>query len=101
MRELERLLGRKTLEAPPLRRVEAHVKTANRLHSDDTTVPAPAPGRTSTGRCWVYVRDDRPFSGGAAPAAMFHYSRYRSGTRPQAQLATAIALRVAGLSVRI
>ena len=55
--------------APLLRRIEAHVLAAERLHGDDTTVPVLAPGRTTTGRCWVYVRDDRPFGGGAAAAA--------------------------------
>jgi transposase len=73
--------------APLLQRVEAHVMAAARLHGDDTTVPVLAPGRTATGRCWVYVRDDRPFGGDAAPAAMFHYSRDRGGEHPQAHLA--------------
>ena len=41
----------------------------------DTTVPVLAKGKTDTGRCWVYVRDDRPFGGLAPPAAMFYYSR--------------------------
>ena len=49
--------------APLLRRVEAHVFAAERLHGDDTTVPVLAKGKTDTGRCWVYVRDDRPFGG--------------------------------------
>ena len=44
-----------------------------------TTVPVLAKGKTDTGRCWVYVRDDRPFGGPAPPAAMFYYSRDRSG----------------------
>jgi len=45
---------------PLLRRVEAHVFAAERLHGDDTIVPVLAKGKTDTGRCWVYVRDDRP-----------------------------------------
>src|SRR5712671_15435 len=48
---------------PLLRRVEAHVFAAERLHGDDTIVPVLATGKTDTGRCWVYVRDDRPFGG--------------------------------------
>jgi hypothetical protein len=72
---------------PLLRRVEAHVFAAERLHGDDTTVPVLAKGHTDTGRCWVYVRDDRPFSGGAPPAAMFYYSRDRGGEHPRAHLA--------------
>jgi transposase len=71
---------------PLLRRVEAHVFAAERLHGDDTTVPVLAKGHTDTGRCWVYVRDDRPFSGGAPPAAMFYYSRDRGGEHPRAHL---------------
>jgi transposase len=72
---------------PLLRRVEAHVSAAERLHGDDTTVPVLAKGKTHTGRCWVYVRDDRPFNGGAPPAAMFYYSRDRGGEHPRRHLA--------------
>ena len=60
---------------------------AERLHGDDTTVPVLAKGKTDTGRCWVYVRDDRPFGGPAPPAAVFYYSRDRGGEHPQAHLA--------------
>ena len=72
---------------PVLRRVEAHVMAAERLHGDDTTVPVLAKGKTDTGRCWVYVRDDRPFGGHGPPAAMFYYSRDRKGEHPQRHLA--------------
>ena len=74
--------------APLSRCLEAHVMAAARLHGDDTTVPVLASGKTDIGRCWVYVRDDRPFGGTAAPAAMFYYSRDRGGTHPQAHLAS-------------
>ncbi len=43
------------------------------------TVPVLAKGKTALARCWIYVRDDRPFGGQAPPAAMFYYSRDRSG----------------------
>ncbi|PZR93458.1 MAG: IS66 family transposase [Hyphomicrobiales bacterium] len=72
---------------PVLRRVEAHVMAAERLHGDDTTVPVLAKGKTDTGRCWVYVRDDKPFGGPSPPAAMFYYSRDRKGEHPQSHLA--------------
>ena len=72
--------------APLIWRIERHVFAAERLHSDDTIVPVLAKGKTDTGRCWVYVRDDRPFGGPAPPAAMFYYSRDRSGEHPQAHL---------------
>jgi transposase len=72
----------------PLRRlVESHVMAAERLHGDDTTVPVLSKGKTDTGRCWIYVRDDRPFGGTGPPAAMFYYSRDRKGEHPQAHLA--------------
>jgi len=60
---------------------------AERLHGDDTTVPVLAKGKTDTGRCWVYVRDDKPFGGTSPPAAMFYYSRDRKGEHPQSHLA--------------
>ncbi len=72
---------------PLLRRLQAHVMAAGRLHADDTTVPVLAKGKTDTGRCWIYVRDDRPFGGTDPPAAMFYYSRNRKGEHPQAHLA--------------
>src|SRR5580698_5274508 len=72
---------------PLLRLVEAHVMAAERLHGDDTTVPVRAKGKTDTGRCWVYVRDDKPFGGTAPPAAMFYYSHDRKGEHPQRHLA--------------
>ena len=73
--------------APLLRRLEAHVFAAERLHGDDTTVPVLAKGKTDLGRCWVYVRDDRPFGGPAPPAAMLFYARDRSGVPPGRHLA--------------
>ena len=72
---------------PLLRRIEAHVLAAERLHGDDTPVPVLAKGKTDTGRLWTYVRDDRPFGGPAPPAAMFYYSRDRKGDHPQTHLA--------------
>jgi transposase len=76
-----------TLLAPLHALMEAHVLAAGRLHGDDTTVPVLAKGKTDTARLWVYVRDDRPFAGEAAPAALFHYSRDRGGGHPEAHLA--------------
>src|ERR1700719_1736026 len=78
--------------APLLRRIEAHVFAAERLHSDDTVVPVLARGKTDTGRCWVYVRDDRPFGGTGPPAAMFYYSHDRKGEHPQAHLARYVGI---------
>jgi transposase len=66
--------------------IAAHAMAAERLHGDDTPVPVLAKGKTDTGRIWVYVRDDRPFGGQAPPAAVFHYSRDRTGEHPEAHL---------------
>src|SRR5208283_991211 len=70
--------------------IRRHVFAAEKIHGDDTTVPvlAPGPGRTKTGRLWVYVRDDRPFAGEAAPAAAYFYSPDRCGEHPAAHLAS-------------
>ena len=66
--------------------IEAHVRTASRLHGDDTTVPLLARGGTKTARLWTYVRDDRPFGGTAPPAVFFRFSRDRGGEHPAEHL---------------
>lgn len=82
-------VGGCTLALMPLfNRLEAHVLAAERLHGDDTTVPVLAKGKTSIGRIWGYVRDDKPFGGQAPPGAVFYYSRDRAGEHPQAHLAS-------------
>src|SRR5437773_3231204 len=75
-----------TVLEPLSRLLEAHVMAAERLHGDDTTVPVLALGKCDVARCWVYVKDDRPFGGSDPPAAMFYYSRDRSGEHPQARI---------------
>jgi len=67
--------------------IREHVLKAGRLHGDDTTVPLLAKGGTKTARLWTYVRDDRPFAGGAPPAALFHFSRDREMVHPNRHLA--------------
>ena len=67
--------------------IRTHVLGAERLHGDDTTVPLLAKGGTRTARLWTYVRDDRPFAGGAPPAALFHFSRDREMAHPNRHLA--------------
>jgi transposase len=67
--------------------IVSHVFSGERIHGDDTTVPVLAKGKTDIARSWVYVRDDRPFGGPAPPAAVFYYSRDRSGEHPQTHLA--------------
>ncbi len=60
---------------------------AERIHRDDTTVPVLAKMKTRTARLWTYVRDDQPFGGAAAPAAVYFYSPDRSGEHPEGHLA--------------
>ena len=50
-------------------------------------MPVLAKGNCSTGRLWAYVRDDAPFGGKAAPAALFHYAPTRGGEHPEKHLA--------------
>jgi transposase len=72
---------------PLFDQLRCHVMAAERLHGDDTTVPVLARGKTDIAHAWVYERDDRPYGGPAPPAAVFYYSRDRSGEHPQAHLA--------------
>jgi transposase len=60
------------------------------LHGDDTPVPvlAPGAGRTTTGRLWVYAREERPHGGNRPPAAVYHYSPDRKGEHPRDHLAS-------------
>ena len=67
--------------------IESHVRAAHRLHGDDTTVPLLARGGAKKARLWTYVRDDRPWNGGAPPAAFFRFSRDRGATNPNQHLA--------------
>ena len=77
---------------PIIKRIQAHVFAAERLHGDDTTVRVLAKGKTDLARCWVYVRDDKPFCGSGPPAAMFYYSHDRRGEHPQGHLANYVGL---------
>ncbi|MFD2184982.1 IS66 family transposase, partial [Rhodoplanes azumiensis] len=72
---------------PLVEALRTHVFAAARIHADDTPVPVLAKGKTRTGRLWTYVRDDRPFGGHDPPAAVFFYSRDRTGDHPQQHLA--------------
>ena len=76
-----------TLE-PLVKEIERHVLAAERIHADDTTVPVLAKNQCVTGRLWTYVRDDAPFGGQSAPAALYYYSPTRGGEHPEKHLAT-------------
>lgn len=81
-------VGHGTFAVMPLYHlIERHVLAAERLHGDDTTIRILAKSRCTTGRIWTYVRDDRPFSGHAPPAAVYYASSDRRGEHPQKHLA--------------
>jgi transposase len=67
--------------------IGTHVFAAERIHGDDTPVPLLAKGKTTQARLWTYVRDDRPFGGSDPPAAVYRFSRDRSGEHPERHLA--------------
>ena len=77
------------LMRPLVEALERHVLAAERLHADDTPVPvlAPGTGKTSTGRLWAYLRDERSHGGEAPPAVRYRYTPDRRGEHPRAHLA--------------
>jgi transposase len=77
--------------------IRTHVFAGDRVHGDDTPVPVLAKHQTRQGRLWTYVRDDKPFAGRAPPAAVFFYSRDRTGEHPD-RSARPVAGRTAGAS---
>ena len=82
------LIGHACVALTPIHALIArHVLDAGRLHGDDTTVPLLARGGAKTARLWTYVRDDRPWDGGAPPAALFHFSTDRRKEHPTRHLA--------------
>ena len=82
MRQIDDLID------PLSKALRQDILSSNKLHGDDTTVPVLTPGlgKTKTGRLWVYVRDDRGFSGKSKPAAFYCYSPDRKGIHPQEHL---------------
>jgi hypothetical protein len=89
--------GASKLLDPLVQSLANYVKSATKLHADDTPVPVLQPGRgtTKTGRLWTYVRDDRNAPNTSAnneelspePAAVwFAYSPDRKGEHPVGHL---------------
>ncbi|MFT4196947.1 MAG: IS66 family transposase [Pseudoxanthomonas sp.] len=72
---------------PIFEMIRCHVFAAERLHADDTRIPILAKGKCINGHVWSYVRDDRPFGGGAPPAALYYASSDWSGKHPQEHMA--------------
>lgn len=50
-----------------------------KIHSDDTSIPVLAKGKTHTGRLWVYIGG----GGHAPPTVVYHYTKQRVGSEPQ------------------
>ncbi len=73
---------------PLVAAITDHARAGPRVHVDDTPVPVLAKGKTRTGRLWTMVRDDRPFGGGAPPAAAYAYSPDRCGEHAETLLAS-------------
>jgi transposase len=73
---------------PLVAAIGRYVRTAQKVHADDTPVPVLDPGRgkTKTGRLWTYVRDDRPAGSRDPPAVWYRYSPNRKSEHPQAHL---------------
>ncbi|MGY3608234.1 MULTISPECIES: IS66 family transposase [unclassified Bradyrhizobium] len=65
-----------------------NVFASGHLFADDTPVPVldPGRGRTKTGRLWVYVREQRPWSGPEPPAAVYLFEPDRRAQRPVSHL---------------
>ena len=74
---------------PLLDALARHVLAGAVLHADDTPVLVLAPGlgRTSTGRLWAYLRDERPHGSTIPPAVLYRYSPDRRAEHPKAHLA--------------
>ena len=73
---------------PLVAAIGRYVRSAEKVHADDTPVPVLDPGRgkTKTGRLWTYVRDDRPAGSRDPPAVWYRYSPDRKSEHPHAHL---------------
>jgi len=70
--------------APLVERMQEHLLQCAKLHTDDTTLPVLAKGKTHTGRLWVYLNNDETLS---PPCVVYEYTPSRRQTAPQAFLA--------------
>lgn len=74
--------------------IKSHVFGAQAIFMDDTTVKLLNKGsgrgknKSTTARMWVYVRDDRPWSGYSPPAAWYQFSSSREAKHPTEHLAS-------------
>lgn len=78
-------VGRSTALLEPLAEaIGRHVRAGPALFADDTPVKMQAPGskQTKTARVWAYVRDERPWAGGAPPGVWYRFTVDRKGEHP-------------------
>jgi transposase len=83
-------VGKSTALLEPLAdAIKRHIHEGRAIFADDTPVKvlAPGSGKTRTARLWAYVRDERPWTGEAHPAAWYQFSTDRKGVRPREHLA--------------
>ena len=68
--------------------IGSHVMAGAAIHADDTPVKvlAPGTGKTRTGRLWVYLREERDWSGEVPPAAFYRFTPDRKGRWPRDHL---------------
>ncbi|MET4133797.1 transposase [Porphyrobacter sp. MBR-155] len=66
---------------PIVARIREEGLKAAKIHADDTPVKvlAPGSGKTTTGRLWAYVVDDRSCSGVSPPLAWYRFTSTRAG----------------------
>ena len=64
--------------------IGAYVRDGAALFADDTPVKlqTKGKGKTATARMWVYARDERSWSGDAAPTAWYRFTPDRKGEHP-------------------
>ncbi|HEY0208798.1 IS66 family transposase [Acerihabitans sp.] len=77
------------LLAPLADAVSDYVMSTNKMHIADAPAEVAQPGnaKPTTGRLWVYVRDDRNAGSTLPPAVWFAYSPDRKSVHPQMHLA--------------
>ena len=82
-------VGKSTALLEPLAEaISCHVLGGRAAFADDTPVGVQAPGhgKVKTARLWTYVRDERPWSGPAPPAAFYRFTPDRKGKWPRDHL---------------
>ena len=78
-------VGRSTALLEPLAEaIGRHVRAGPALFADDTPVKMHAPGskQPNPARVWAYVRDERPWAGGAPPGVWYRFTVDRKGDHP-------------------